>query len=323
MALKEIEVLELLENYLIMNNDPKVIEEFIETLREKKKRKEAEQLEMVLDEIKRKGKEIVMVLYEYHLIKDDTYQYLEALEKSSMLEAELVRELKEQKDYLGRVDKELKGMLYQPMLSIVLTFLVGIGLDKQAFNIFQTSNIKIPDWLLPYKVLVDYPYIAIPIGLVFLIGITYLVAKLFINFQIEKEIKLYKIASISYILTKAKQPLKSIFELLADFEKSKKWKSLFIDIAERYAESFREQIKPLLKYFDSLTEVRFLLTAERDEALAWEFLREKTKEAMKFKIEKIKTTFSAIVSFLPWIIILIVALPFFSAILSVISKVSF
>ena len=323
MALKEIEVLELLENYLLLNNDPKVIEEFIETLREKKRRKEADQLELVLDEIKRKGKGIVKVLYEYGLIKEDTYQYLEALEHSSMLEADLVKELKEQKDYLAKIDKELRGMLYQPMLSIISTFLVGVGLDKQAFNMYKSTNISPPDWVIAYKVLIDYPYVAIPIAIVVLIILTYFLSKWFINIQIEKEVKLYKISSIAYILTKAKQPLKFIFELLAEFEKSRKWKALFIEIAERYAESFREQVRPLLKFFDGLTEIRFILTAERDEALAWKFLKERSKEDMRFKIEKIKTTFSAIVSFLPWIIIMLIALPFFSAILSFVSKTNF
>jgi len=318
--LSEIEILELLENYLILNNDPKVIEEFAETLREKGRKKEADILELLLDEIRRSGRSIIEVLNDYKLIKPDTYQFLVALESASMLTVNLVRELKEQKIFLARTDRELRGLMYQPLLSIFLTFGVGVYFDKQAFNLYKTFQMPIPDYYIFHKWLIEYPLIAIPVGLILLSAGVYFTTKWFINKQLGKERKLFEVASVAYLLTKAKVSLRGIFNLLADYEKSKKWRNIFIEISENYAEEFKEQLKPLLKLLKDIISVRFVLTAERNQAEAWKFLKEEMKFEIKEKVEKTKTNFETIISFLPWLFILIIAMPFFEAILTVVSK---
>jgi hypothetical protein len=317
---KEVEILELLENYLILKNDPKVIEEYIDILREEGENKLADTLELVLDDVRKRGENILNVLYRNGLIKDDTYQFLSALAETSMLQPDLVRELKEQKDFLEKTDKELKSLLKQPLMSIGATFFIGVYLNKQAFALYNTLKVPIPDYFFFHKMLVYQPIIAIPIALVLLGSSVYFGAKKFIDFKLEKPRKLYEISSIAYVLSKAKQPLRTIFNLLAEREKNKKWRDLFIEIAENYTKELKEQLAPFLKMLNRLRRVRFILTAERDQSEAWKFLKEETKEDMKDKVKSVEEQFGAIVSFLPWVVILIVALPFFTGIFVLINR---
>jgi len=320
--LSEIEILDLLENYIAFKNDPKVIETFIDILRERKHKKEAMALEELLEEIKFQGGDVIALLYEKGLIKTDTFQILKVLEEKSMLTIEAVREIKELKSYFSRIDKELMGMLYQPLLSIVLTFITGIFIDKQAFKMFHTLKIPIPSILIPHKILVEYPFVGIPIGLAIIFIATYGGVKWFLNSMIGTEKRLFEIASISSILSRAKIPIKTIFQILADNERQSKWKKLFIEIADNYSEKFEEQLKPLINKLDENIAVGFIIASERSESMAWEFLKEKMKEKIASRVEKTKSIYEAMVNFLPWIVILIIASPMIVVIKLIMDKVA-
>jgi len=316
----EVEVLELLENYLALKNDPKVLAEYVDVLREEGENKLADTFEVVLEEVRRRGKDVVSAFYEYGLIKNDTYQFLSALAETSMLTPELVRELKEQKEYLQNTDRELRSLLKQPLIAIGATFFVGIYLNKQAFTLYQAMKTPIPDYFFFHQMLVKQPVIAIPLALAGLGAGAYFGAKKLIDFNLEKPRKIYEVSSIAYVLTKAKQPLRTIFRLLAERERSKKWRDLFIEIAENYTKDFKEQLRPFLKLLSRLRRVRFILTAERDQAEAWGYLKAEAKRDLTEKVENVKNQFGALVQIIPWIVIALVALPFFTAIFTIINK---
>jgi hypothetical protein len=321
--MKETLALEILENYLSLNNNPRVLVETINIFMERGRKKEASILEHILDDIKTGRKDILEAFYEYKLIKDDTYSFLSSLRESSMLTAELVRDVKNRKEFLEKIEKEIKNAYFQPLAGITLAFLVGWYVNKQAFELAKAVKYQFSDIFFLHKWLVNSPLIAIPITLAVIIAGALYFTKLTINAKLGKKQKLYEISSIAEVLMKAKQPLRKIFQLLTEFEKNKKWKALFIEIAERYTESFRKQIEPLLKYLTEFQAIKFIVLAERDPIESWKFLKEDTKFSIGQELERLKDTLILLMQVFLWLVIFIIASPLFVIIINLLSKVQF
>jgi hypothetical protein len=321
--MKETLALEVLENYLSLNNSPKVLEATIEIFRERGKKKDANILENVLDDLRTGRKDILDSFYEYKLIKDDTYSFLSSLKESSMLTANLVKDVKERKEFIEKVEKEIKNAYKQPIAGIILAFSVGWYVNKQAFALAKAVKYQFPDIFILHKWLVSSPLIAIPITLAVIIAGALYFTKLTINARLGKKQKLYEISSIAEILMKAKQPLRKIFLLLAEFEKNKKWKALFIEIAERYTESFRKQIEPLIKFLGEFQAIKFIVLAERDSVESWKFLKEDTKFNISQELIALKDSLVAIMQMFLWLVIFIISAPLFVIIINLLSKVQF